>query len=608
MPATLVDGLLPSNHMASNRLSPLDAAFLYYEKPHQRLHVGCVALLDGPLPFEPFVAAMTERVGGIARYRQRPVRPFLDLDWPRWENDPRFDMRRHVRHVAVPAPGDDDALHALIDTLFAIPLDPDHPLWETYVIDGLEGGRSALLCKMHHAMVDGVSGAQLLEVMADPTDGERRGSARTAHGGPSTARSWLPSAAAMLEQGRDVVHAIGTFAALARDRGATLPFNGPIGDARRIVWASFALDDFLAARGAADCKVNDVVLAVVAGALRRWLAARGVTPDGSPVRTLVPVSIRSADEHLTLGNLVTAMIARLPVEVAEPRERLRRVAEEMRGLKDRGEARAWGMAMSAASLLPAPVHALLGRLLPSTTPLNTVTTNVPGPRETCRMLGRRIEEVHPIVPLFDGLGIEFAIMSYADRISICAVADPVLVPDAAMLREHLHAAAAELRDALGLVAPRVDVAAAAGPCVTALMQTNVVTLIAADTLATAWSLMRRHRIRHLPVVGPDAHVIGMVTHRDLLAVSPSSLDPTVARARVALSASVRVADVMESHVSVVGIDELAASAGERMLRHKIGGLPVVDAEGRLAGIVTADDFVRWAAEHMRPESAVRRSA
>jgi CBS domain-containing protein len=224
------------------------------------------------------------------------------------------------------------------------------------------------------------------------------------------------------------------------------------------------------------------------------------------------------------------------------------------------------------------------------------------------MLGRRIEEVHPIVPLFDGLGIEFAIMSYADRLSICAVADPILVPDANTLRDHLYAAAAELRDALDLVAPHVEGPAAVGPSVATLMQTMLVTVVPTDTLATAWSLMRRHRIRHLPVVGPDFRVVGMVSHRDLLAVSPSSLDPTVARARIALSASVRVAEVMETHVSVVPAHELAANAGERMMRHKIGCLPVVDPNGRLAGIVTADDYVRWAAERMRPELTVRRTA
>jgi CBS domain-containing membrane protein len=279
----------------------------------------------------------------------------------------------------------------------------------------------------------------------------------------------------------------------------------------------------------------------------------------------------------------------------------------MRSLKDRGQARATGLMLQLAGWLPAPLHALLGRVLPATTPLNTVTTNVPGPREACHMLGRRIEEVHPIVPLFDGMGVEFAIMSYAERLSICAVADPVLVPDAAELATHLHAAAGELLDALGTrkAAPAEPPVAEGIVSIAALMQSRVVTLVPNDRLATAWSLMSRHRIRHLPVVTPDGRLIGMVTHRDLLAASPSSLAPQ--GERVTLSGAVRVADVMETHLSVTSPDEPAAAAGERMLRHKIGCLPVVRPDGRLAGIVTADDFVRWAAARMQPDGQ-RRSA
>ena len=145
-----------------------------------------------------------------------------------------------------------------------------------------------------------------------------------------------------------------------RDPGSTLPFNAPISDARRIVWASFPLDDLLVARGAAECKVNDVVLAIVSGALRRWLQARNVGLENLCVRTLVPVSIRGAEDHMTLGNLVTAMVARLPVDAANPLERLHRIAAEMRALKDGGQARAMGIAMQLAGLLPAPVNALLG--------------------------------------------------------------------------------------------------------------------------------------------------------------------------------------------------------------------------------------------------------
>src|SRR5580765_3887220 len=338
-----------------SRLSPLDAAFLYFERPHQRMHVGCLALLDGPIAFDAFAGAMAERLGGIARYRQRPVRPVLDVDWPRWEDDSTFDIRRHLRHVAIPAPGGDAELHELVDTLFATPLDRRHPLWETYLIDGLAGGRAALLCKVHHAMIDGVSGAQVLEAMSDPvprpaTNGVRPVATPAAES-TSLFASLRPSA--LLARARDAVGAAGTLASLVLEPASTLPFNAPITDARHIAWASFPLDDFLALRGAAGCKVNDVVLAVIAGALRRYLTARGVRPEGLRVRTLVPVSMRRAEDHMTLGNLVSAMFPRLPVDVADPIERLRCMSEEMCRLKDRGQPRATGMAMQIAGMIPA---------------------------------------------------------------------------------------------------------------------------------------------------------------------------------------------------------------------------------------------------------------
>ncbi|HXJ33774.1 MAG TPA: wax ester/triacylglycerol synthase family O-acyltransferase [Candidatus Eisenbacteria bacterium] len=592
----------------SNRLSPLDAAFLYLERPHQLMHVGCVALLDGPIPFDRFAVAMAERVGRIRRYRQRPVRPFLDLTWPRWEDDAAFDVRRHLRHVAVPAPGGEDEVHRLVDTLFATPLDDRRPLWETYLVDGLAGGRAAILCKVHHAMIDGVSGAQVLEAMADPVP-----VAADARPRPQGAAPALPSALAalspqaLLATARDAVEAASTFGSMIVQPSSTLPFNGPITDARRIVWASFALDDFLAIRGTVGCKVNDVVLAVIAGALRRYLHAKGVRSDGLRVRTLVPVSVRRPEDHMSLGNLVTSMFPTLPIDVADPIARLTRMSDEMGRLKERGQPRATALTMQLMGLLPAPVNAFLARILPDGSPLNTVCTNIPGPREPRQILGRQITEVHPIVPLFSGMGLEFAILSYAGRISISAAAEANLVPDAAEIPGHLHASLQELRDALGIeTGPRPEIAAA-GPLVGELMRSRVVTIGPGESLATAYHLMRTHRIRHLPVTTEQGRLIGLVSHRDLLAATSSSLLMNEEK-RVRLLGLARVVDVMETHVVVANASAPAAESGERMIRHKIGCLPVVEAEERLVGIVTEEDFLRWATTHMAPAAPLRATA
>ena len=215
----------------SGRLSAMDAAFLYLERPVQRLHVGSVSLLDGPVPYGAFVELTVQRLGKLPRYAQRPVRPVLDWALPSWQDVPRFDPRHHIRHVGVPPPGGDAELHTLIDELMAAPLDPDSPLWETYLIDGLADGRAAILNKVHHCMIDGVSGAQLLEVLTDPaselaTEPAAPPPMLRAHGSGG-ARPWSAHAA---------VEAASTLARWALEPPSQLPFNAPISAERRLRW------------------------------------------------------------------------------------------------------------------------------------------------------------------------------------------------------------------------------------------------------------------------------------------------------------------------------------------------------------------------------------
>jgi WS/DGAT/MGAT family acyltransferase len=583
----------------------LDASFLYFERPMQRLHVGCVALLDGPLPFPAFVDTVGKRLAAIPRYRQRAVRPLLDLDWPRWEDDPHFDVRRHFRHVGVPAPGGPAELHEVVDSIFATPLDDQHPLWENYLIDGLADGRTAILCKIHHSMIDGVSGTQVIEAMSDeqrvqPVNGAAPpATAPAAPGRPSLLRT-LTNPRALLGRARDALAAAGSLTPMVFEPISELPFNGHLTDARRIVWASFELDDFLAMRGADGCKVNDVVLAVITGALRRYVQARGVDPAGLRVRTLVPVSVRRPEDHMSLGNLVSSMFPTLPIGIADPVDRLHALAAEMRSLKEKGQAQASGLVMSLLGAMPAPVGALLGRLLPERAIISTVCTNVPGPREVCHIAGRRIVEIHPMIPLFQNMGIEFAILSYAGQLSIAAAVEPNLVPDADTIPEHLVAAADELRAALrpigrpsapAFIAPSI-------PRVAGLMTTPPITIRAEDRLSTAWRIMRTRRIRHLPVVDGSGRLVGLVSHRDLLAASSSSIIANSEEDRVQLLTWAHVGDVMETHLSVAHPDESASDAGGRLLRHKIGCLPVVEGDAQLVGVVTEEDFLRWATVEM----------
>jgi len=582
----------------SPRLTPLDAAFLYFERPTQRLHVGCVAMLDGAPSFDDFVGAIGERLSRLARYRQIPVRPRFDWGLPTWQPDPHFDPRRHVHQRVLPAPADEATLARVVDHVFSIPLPLDRSPWEMTLVQGLPRGRSAIVTKVHHCMIDGVSGAQVLEAISDPK--EARPAAPT---GPQTVsehhRSTLERVRALL--GHVDLHTIAelgsTLATFVRDPVSSLPFNAPLSPSRRLVWASFGLREFLALRGAAGCTINDAVLAVIAGALRRYLVAHAIPTTGLHVRAGVPVSVRADQDRLTLGNLFSAVFPRLPIDVSDPAERLRRVAHEMITAKTRHQAQATGILLGLLGSLPAPIEALIARLLPDTALLNTICTNVPGPRERCAILGVRIADVHPFVPLFQSMGIEFAIMSYADRLSIAAAVDPELVPDAEVLRGFLAAALGELQDALDRPAAS-PLPPASGTPVRSLMSEPVVTLSPDDSLEHAWRLMARAHVGHLPVVADHQHLLGLVTHRDLLGTTPNRTCVPDEPTSVRLLASVSARDVMDTHVPVARPDEPAAVAGERLIACKTGALPIVEPNGRLVGILTSSDLARWATQHL----------
>jgi diacylglycerol O-acyltransferase len=602
----------------SPTLSPLDAAFLYFETPTQPLHVGCVTLLEAPVPFDDLMALFEQRLLRFRRYRQRPVRPALDLALPSWEDCADFDPRRHVRRVAVPPPSDEEALHELVDTLFATALDPGLPLWETYLIEGLPGGRAALLFKIHHCMIDGVSGAQLLEVLTDPEDAVPSPvptptfpAVRRRKPGPLERLVGLldpSSPRTQLQAVREVLRSVGTLLASPSSR---LPFNGTLSGRRRIVWSSFTMQDVLMVRGAVGCKVNDVVLAIIAGALRQYLLAHGLAPEAMTVRTLVPVSVRQPSDRLTFGNLVAAMFPRLPLTASDPLERLGGIVREMNELKERGQARASNFFMNLVGQLPAPVEALLGRLLVGQPLVNTVCTNVPGPPGRRTLLGRRVLEIHPIVPLFQAMGLEFAVLSYAGRLSITAAADPGLVPDAAMLGQALTTSFLELRKAALGSTPPVATPPRPSYRVGDLMTRRLLAVSPNDSFADAWQIMREARIRHLPVVDRELRLVGLVTHRDLLGHAPSDLEEPHEEERVTALARVHIGDIMETHLSTSSPEEPLAVAGQRMLEGKIGCLPVVAGDGRLVGILTESDFVRWTAEDatgVAPTDATRAPA
>jgi WS/DGAT/MGAT family acyltransferase len=456
-------------------MSALDAAFFYLERTGQLLHVGGVYTVEGVLDFDRLRTDLTSRLHLIPRYTERVVPVPFNLGHPTWEPDPHFDIRHHVVRHTLRAPGDDAQLVTLVSRLFAQPLHRGRPLWEIHQIDGYRGDRSALFTKVHHCMIDGVSGVQLLGVIFDPSPRPQPvpPPERTTEAPP------LPSAASQLvravregvEAGVDRVRAlaelarrpavalaelgkageaIGALARIVLAGTPETPFNGHVSTLRRVVWVSFSLNETKAIKNRLGGTVNDVVLATITSALRRFLERRGLRPDRTELRAMLPVNVRRADEHLHLGNRVSMLVAPLPVGIFDPLERLRQIRTATAQLKEQGQAAQMTRVLDLLELLPAPLQKPLGWLQVQAAPVNTICTNVPGPPVSLYVQGLRLETLVPMVPLAQGVGLAFAILSYADTLTIGITADPALVPDVERLTEFLETGFEELRELAGV--------------------------------------------------------------------------------------------------------------------------------------------------------------
>ena len=448
-------------------MSALDAGFLYLERPHACLHIGAVAIVDGPLSSADLIARIEERLPWLRRYSQRAMAVPLAAGHPTWEDDPDFDVRDHVHEWALPGAGCEERLRETCAALLVQPLPRDRPLWEMHVLEGLEGGRTAIFQKVHHCMIDGASGVQLLEHILDDPE---RGPARRA---PPPLPAPVPGAAVRLGQGigeglRRNLRAMGSLAgALARPAKARrsaqqlrnaafsalqlatrdvprLPWNAPLGTRRALAFTRLPMAGVKRVRTAFGGSVNDVVLSLLAGGLHRYLEGIAFATERLEVVALVPVSLRQEHESRSLGNRISALIVPLAVDVERERPRLSATRAATERLKNGA---AWTGIDALLGLLegvPAPLVALVGNLLGSTRLANVVATNVPGPRDARRLCGRPLEAVYPIVPIADGLGLGLAAFSYAGELFVGFNADAELVPDLDKLRLGIEESFAEL--------------------------------------------------------------------------------------------------------------------------------------------------------------------
>jgi diacylglycerol O-acyltransferase len=460
------------------RLSALDASFLAIETESSPMHVGALAVF-GP-------GSLTRTEGGLdidrfrrfvesvlhPRYRQRVARMPL-TGAPIWVDDPNFNLHYHVRHLGLPHPGDERLLKRLAGHVLSLPLDRNRPLWELWVVEGLEQGGFAVITKTHHCMIDGVGSADLLSASMQLEPGAS---------GAHEPRPWLPRAApgplellwgelqrragdgaAALGAAREaVLHPRRAFGALSgalagigdalgasMHRTSPTPLNVAIGPHRRFDWLRQDLADVKAVKNQLGGTVNDVVLANVAGALRRFLAQRGEDVDALDFRAMVPVNIRAASEAGKMGNRVVTTAVQLPLDESEPRARLERVVERMGRLKASRQAAGMEAIEEISDWGLSGLFLQLARLAALTRPFNLVVTNVPGPQLHAYMLGSSLEEVYPLVPLFQNQALGIALFSYDGSLFWGLNADWDALPDLHDLVGHLAADFEALRKAAG---------------------------------------------------------------------------------------------------------------------------------------------------------------
>ena len=447
-----------------DRLSALDAEFLHLEDGSVHMAIAGACVFDDPAPgIDELEALIASKMHLIPRYRQRVRTVPFELGRPVWVDDPDFDLGFHVRHTALPDPGDDEAFRRLMGRLMSQDLDRDRPLWEAWLVEGLAGGRWALVFKVHHCMVDGIAGVGLLTAVLDLTPDAPVGEPE-----PWEPRPELPGAIKVLDAWGglagdlvglaravpgSIIHPVRTLRSAASTATGALRFTeslsptgplsieGPVGPHRVWAHASASLAAVKTVRTAFGGTVNDVVLAAVSGGYRALLLERGDDVETATVRSLVPVSTRSEDARGVPDNRVSALFIDLPVHVADPVDRLQAVREQMAGLKTSGIAEAGQVMASASDLVPPMVLGAVSRTVIRSMhrfwqqSLNTVTTNVPGPQLPLYCLGHEMLEYRPFVPISHGLRVGTAILSYNDRLFFGVTGDYRTMPDVTVLAE-----------------------------------------------------------------------------------------------------------------------------------------------------------------------------
>ncbi len=462
---------MPQQHL--DRLTSIDASFLHQEGPASHMHIGAVLLFAGPPPdFTDYLDHVRGRLHLVPRYRQKLATPPLETGRPLWIDDESFNIEYHVRHAALPSPGTEDQLFQLTARVASQQLDRSKPLWESWLVEGLEDDRFALIFKTHHSLVDGVSGVDLATVLFDLSPEPAPQAAdlepwKPRHE-PSAAdlvlaglRGVVTTSAEMLARAlsaatrpassfgviRDAAEGIGEIVWAGLNPAPETPLNVEIGPHRRYSVVRQELAEYKEVKDHLGGTVNDVVLTVVSGALARWLRSRGVRTEGLEMRALVPVSVRAKDDGSSLGNKLTVMRGPLPVYIKDPVARLRFVRQAMDGLKESKQAVGAATLTAVNNLAPPTVLAQASRLNFSTRLFNLLVTNIPGPQLPLYVLGRKLEDLFPIAFLPANHALAIAIMSYDGGIDYGLLGDYDALPDIEVIADGIRDTLDELLEA-----------------------------------------------------------------------------------------------------------------------------------------------------------------
>ena len=459
----------------SDRLTGLDSSFLHLEQDEDtHMHVASTTLFEGPAPgYIEFREHIESRLHLVPRFRQKVRSVPLAQGRPVWVDDPHFNPTYHVRHTSLPPPGSEEQLKNLAARVFSQQLDRSKPLWEIWLVEGLKSGGFAIVAKTHHCMVDGVSGVDITTVLFDlekdppaPPPAQEEWIAEPEPSGAELlsealverlvsprevargARRVVRGPRRMLSRATDAAAAAGSFAWAGVGAPST-PFNVEIGGHRRFAMVRASLADLKQVKNELGGTVNDVILAAVAGALGRYLRARGHGTIGLELRALVPISVRTEDQSGALGNRVSGMMARLPVGIEDPVERLEFVTESMGDLKASKQAMGASLMTQLSDFAPPTISAQAARLQSRQRFFNLVVTNVPGPQFPLFLMGRRMERLFPMVPLAKRQALCVGIMSYDGQVNFGLIGDYDAMAELEDFAGDLDAALDELIDAGG---------------------------------------------------------------------------------------------------------------------------------------------------------------